>query len=175
MANTTSLFVADTPFVMIVHKGSNNVAIGSVADNFLGEITKEWETPAPTISKGAMAQLEAHPFTGNVRELINILQRAVTMAEGDVIEADDLMLDQGAVPMPEPVVTASNGHGAPDDNDTIPDRPGDQSLDNFMEDIERQALQEALEKARWNKTKAAELLGISFRSLRYKLKKYDIE
>ncbi len=57
----------------------------------------------------------------------------------------------------------------------MPDRPGDQPLDTVMEDIAKQAIQAAREKARWNKTRAAELLGISFRSLRYKLKKYEID
>ena len=138
-----------------------------LATHFLREITREWETPAPGISKDAMKLLESHGFSGNVRELVNILQRAVTMAEGDEIQPDDLMLDQGNFCPLE--ADDPGGTGA------RPDRPGDQSLDTFMEDIERQALQEALEKARWNKTRAAELLGISFRSLRYKLKKYDID
>ena len=137
-----------------------------LAKHFLHEITREWDTPAPGISKDAMAVLENHGFSGNVRELVNILQRAVTMAEGDEIQPDDLMLEQGAV---------TTSHDDTDAGGAMPDRPGDQSLDTFMEDIERQALQEALEKARWNKTRAAELLGISFRSLRYKLKKYDID
>jgi two-component system response regulator PilR (NtrC family) len=138
-----------------------------LAKHFLHEITREWDTPAPTISRDAMALLEGHGFSGNVRELVNILQRAVTMAEGDEIQPDDLMLDQGNFCAIEP--GESTGASA------MPDRPGDQSLDTYMEDIERQALLEALEKARWNKTRAAELLGISFRSLRYKLKKYDID
>ncbi|MEM1412622.1 MAG: sigma-54 dependent transcriptional regulator [Pseudomonadota bacterium] len=167
-----------------------------LANHFLGEITKEWDTPAPTISIGAMTQLEQHPLSGNVRELINILQRAVTMAEGDTIEPDDLMLEQGVIAQaeaPVPAAAAIAGHAMPVGEGPFaamnpaaagaaaaagngtPDRPGDQSLDTFMEDIERKALQEALEKARWNKTKAAELLGISFRSLRYKLKKYEID
>ncbi len=145
-----------------------------LAEHFLEDITREWDTPAPSISPAAMAQLEAHPFSGNVRELINILQRAVTMAEGDTIEPEDLMLDQGAVPLPANEAPPT-GLGETDPGGAVPDRPGDQPLDTFMEDIEKQAIQEALEKARWNKTRAAELLGISFRSLRYKLKKYEID
>ena len=145
-----------------------------LAKHFLDDITREWDTPAPTISPAAMAQLEAHAYTGNVRELINILQRAVTMAEGDTIEPEDLMLEQGAAPLPAAVAADAAVPGEPDPGG-VPDRPGDQPLDTFMEDIEKQALMEALEKARWNKTRAAELLGISFRSLRYKLKKYEID
>ena len=148
-----------------------------LAKHFLHAITREWDTPAPTISREAMDELERHDFSGNVRELINILQRAVTMAEGDTIGPEDLMLEQGVAGPGEAAGfggLAGGGPGGAAAGGGL-DRPGDQPLDTFMEDIERQALQEALEKARWNKTRAAELLGISFRSLRYKLKKYEID
>jgi len=136
--------------------------IPALAEHFLADITREWDTDAPEISEAAMAALQEHDFTGNVRELINILQRAVTMCEGDTIEPDDLMLEQFDAP------GDANG-GA------MPDRPEDQSLDTYMEDIEKQMLEDALKRAKYNKTRAAELLGISFRSFRYKLKKYDID
>ena len=57
----------------------------------------------------------------------------------------------------------------------LSDRDEDQTLDTYIEDIERKMLEDALEKTRYNKTRAAELLGISFRSFRYKLKKFDID
>jgi len=150
--------------------GEREGDIPRLAEHFLAEITREWDTPAPTISTAAMAELERHGFTGNVRELINILQRAVTMAEGEEIEPADLMLEQGGAPL-APGESNGGGNGA----GAMPDRPDEQSLDTYMEDIEKKMLQEALEKARWNKTRAAEALGISFRSLRYKLKKYEID
>jgi two-component system response regulator PilR (NtrC family) len=62
-----------------------------------------------------------------------------------------------------------------DTHSETPGREQDQSLDTYIEDIEKQMLEDALKKARYNKTRAADLLGISFRSLRYKLKKFDID
>ncbi len=135
--------------------------IEQLAEHFLQEITEQWEgLEVPLISNRAMQVLRDHNYTGNVRELTNILQRAVTMCENNRIEVDDLLLEQVAIS--DPVQPAD-------------ERDDEQSLDTFIEDIERKALEDALKKARYNKTRAAELLGISFRSLRYKLKKFDID
>ncbi|MGB5485791.1 MAG: sigma-54 dependent transcriptional regulator [Lysobacterales bacterium] len=135
--------------------------IKPMAQHFLKEITEQWEeaTP-PVISPEAMTALMNHNYTGNVRELINILQRAITMCENNTISVEDLMLEQVTATKPE-----QNGPG----------RDDDQTLDTYIEDIEKKMLEDALEKTRYNKTRAAELLGISFRSFRYKLKKFDIE
>jgi two-component system response regulator PilR (NtrC family) len=131
-----------------------------LADRFLEEITEQWdEREAPVLSDEAMDVLKHHRYTGNVRELINILQRALTMCEGDVIQPEDLLLEN--------VVLQETG--------AAPSKSDDQSLDSYIEDIERKMLTDALKQARYNKTRAAELLGISFRSLRYKLKKFDID
>jgi len=134
-----------------------------LAERFLAEIGEQWGSgELPKISPEAMQALQRHRYTGNVRELINILQRAVTMCEGNVIQPDDLLLEHLEVhdSAPSPVA---------DDKDE------DQSLDTYMEGIEKKMLEDALQKARYNKTRAAELLGISFRSFRYKLKKFGIE
>ena len=141
--------------------GERRSDIEKLAHRFLKEITEQWEeAKAPVISPEAMDALKNHNYTGNVRELINILQRAVTMCEDNVINVDDLMLEQVSVKEPQQDLAG------PDD---------EQTLDNYIEDIERKMLEDALAKTRYNKTRAAELLGISFRSLRYKLKKFDIE
>jgi two-component system response regulator PilR (NtrC family) len=135
--------------------------IEQLAHRFLKEITEQWdEAETPLISKEAMRALEQHHYTGNVRELINILQRAVTMCEGNRIYPDDLMLEEIATGQQEPALSARNDQ---------------QTLDTYIEDIEKKMLEDALEKARYNKTRAAELLGISFRSFRYKLKKFGID
>jgi two-component system response regulator PilR (NtrC family) len=134
-----------------------------LAERFLGEIGEQWgEGDTPVISDAAMEALKRHRYTGNVRELINILQRAVTMCEGNVIQPSDLLLEQVEVHKS----AQSEGVAAKDE---------DQSLDTYIEGIERKMLEDALQKARYNKTRAAELLGISFRSFRYKLKKFGIE
>ena len=132
-----------------------------LAERFLQEITEQWaEDEVPVLSGAALQALTEHPYSGNVRELINILQRAVTLCEGRRIEPQDLMLEQVSVGQRQ---TASA------------EMDPDSSLDTYMEDIEKQMLEDALKKARYNKTRAADLLGISFRSLRYKLKKFGIE
>jgi two-component system response regulator PilR (NtrC family) len=132
-----------------------------LSEQFLAEIAEQWsEEQAPIISGPAMEALQRHQYTGNVRELINILQRAVTMCEGHVISVEDLMLEQVSVQ---------------DGNPDTHHRPDEQSLDTYIEDIEKKMLEEALQQARYNKTRAADILGISFRSLRYKLKKFGID
>jgi len=141
--------------------GERRDDIPLLAHRFLKEITEQWdESEVPEISDEAMQALEKHDYTGNVRELINILQRAITMCEDNIITPDDLMLEQVSVRDP-----ISN----------LDDRTDDQTLDTYIEDIEKKMLEDALKKARYNKTRAAELLGISFRSFRYKLKKFDID
>jgi two-component system response regulator PilR (NtrC family) len=135
--------------------------IEQLAHRYLQEITEQWDaSQIPLISPAAMHALKEHYYTGNVRELINILQRAVTMCENNYIEPDDLMLEQ--VSMNEP-----------DQSPT--ERDEEQSMDTYIEDIEKKMLEDALKKAHYNKTRAAELLGISFRSFRYKLKKFGID
>ena len=109
-----------------------------------------------TLSDEAMEKLEIYRFPGNVRELENILERAVTLCEGNIIGVDDLQLPEAKE------VSGSN-------ND------GDKTLDTYLDDIERQSILDALEKTRWNKTKAAKLLGLSFRALRYRLQKLDLD
>lgn len=135
--------------------------IPELANRFLAEITEQWQgDEMPKISPEAMETLKHHQYTGNVRELINILQRAITMCDGHVIQPADLLLEHVYI------------------QDSAPpeaEKDDDQSLDTYMEEIERKMLEDALRNARYNKTRAAEQLGISFRSFRYKLKKYGIE
>ncbi|MCC5860105.1 MAG: sigma-54-dependent Fis family transcriptional regulator [Ectothiorhodospiraceae bacterium] len=115
------------------------------------------------LSQDAMLALMAYPFPGNVRELENILERAITLSESEVITAQDLHLpDHEPVPM--------HSTGAP-----LPEPSEDFMLEEYLEDIERNVLSKALEKTNNNKTAAAQLLGISFRALRYKLKKLEME
>jgi two-component system response regulator PilR (NtrC family) len=135
--------------------------IEQLAHRYLQEITEQWDaSQIPLISPAAMHALKEHYYTGNVRELINILQRAVTMCENNYIEPDDLMLEQVSMNEPDQPPT---------------ERDEEQSMDTYIEDIEKKMLEDALKKAHYNKTRAAELLGISFRSFRYKLKKFGID
>ena len=107
----------------------------------------------------AIQALSQYSFPGNVRELENLLERAATLCTNGSIEATDLQL-RPKVMTAEPV-TSSVGSGEP--------------LGEALLDIERDAILRALEQTRYNKTKAAQLLGMSFRSLRYRIKKLGIE
>jgi two-component system response regulator PilR (NtrC family) len=113
----------------------------------------------------AIEALKIYPFPGNVRELENVLERACTMSRDQGICADDLNLpdrdgNSEAATGVELTWTAGAGIG---------------NLDEYLENIERDILTHALEESRWNKTAAAKLLGISFRSLRYRLKKLNLD
>ncbi len=130
-----------------------------LAEHFLHSIGEQWGEPPRRLGEDAVEALKQHTFSGNVRELVNILQRAITLCEGDEIIEEDLSLGGDLIP----------------DKDSIAVRPDDRSLDDYIEDVEKRILENALREARYNKTEAARQLGITFRSLRYKLKKYDID
>jgi two-component system response regulator PilR (NtrC family) len=144
-----------------------------LADHILQRIAREYECEPATLTAEAVARLKAHDFPGNVRELENILERAFTLCDAELIGEEDLQV--GNVPAPP-------GNHSPDNapHDTtanasaeIPD--GEMDLEGYLESIERTAIEKALEATRWNKTAAAKRLGISFRALRYRLKKLGME
>jgi two-component system response regulator PilR (NtrC family) len=128
-------------------------------------LAQEYGLAPPRIADEALAALEKYRFPGNVRELENILERAFTLCEGAVIREADLRLPQ----LPEEV--ADPIEGLPTEFDADAGVP----LEKFLEDIERKALIRALDLERWNRTAAAKRLGMSFRSIRYRLKKLGID
>jgi len=113
----------------------------------------------PEMSDEAMDRLLNYAYPGNVRELENILERAVTLCSGERIAPEDIQLKQGA------------GFELPE----IGEEAGSDGLEGQLEHIEREAIVKALEQTRYNKTKAAALLGMTFRQLRYRVKKLGIE
>ncbi|HSX64058.1 MAG TPA: sigma-54 dependent transcriptional regulator [Pseudoxanthomonas sp.] len=125
----------------------------------------------PSVSPEAMAALGRYGFPGNVRELENILERALAMADGHSIEVDDLYLPQGN----HAGRKVGNDFDEPIDSIVPIDSDAGGALPSYIEQLERAAIQKALEDNRWNKTKAAAQLGITFRALRYKLKKLGME
>jgi two-component system response regulator PilR (NtrC family) len=130
-----------------------------LAHRVLGRLAANQGVPAPRLTKKAQAALLGYRFPGNVRELENILERALTLCAGDEIDADDIQLR----PSTEPELGMA---------DLAPDGS---PLGAQLEGIERDAIVKALEQTRYNKTAAAHLLGISFRALRYRIKKLGIE
>jgi len=141
-----------------------------LVEHFLEQMSHANSTPV-TISEEAITVLQNYGFPGNVRELENILERAFTLCEGDVIQTSDLQL---TVTAPETVVDQFPS----DEKTSVPIEASAtqvDSLDEYLEDIEKTAIVKALEDTRWNRTAAAEKLGISFRQMRHRLKKFGIE
>ncbi|UTW47776.1 sigma-54 dependent transcriptional regulator [Bacterioplanoides sp. SCSIO 12839] len=131
--------------------------------HFIRKYAQEWGMPEVDLSPRAADALQRYSFPGNVRELENILQRAFTMAEGELISIDDLSLSDETQAM-------TQSHS--DDGEMTIET---NNLEAYLENIERLAITQALEATRWNKTAAAEKLGISFRALRYRCKKLAID
>jgi two-component system response regulator PilR (NtrC family) len=117
----------------------------------------------PELSADARTALEAYHFPGNIRELENILHRAITLCDGKIITANDLQL-----PRSSDDIADESRNNMVQENKTA-------ALDSYLGDIERQTILEALEKTRWNKTAAARQLGITLRALRYRLEKLGLD
>jgi two-component system response regulator PilR (NtrC family) len=126
-----------------------------LAGFILTRLAEQMGLPVPSLDADAESALLAHQFPGNVRELENLLERALTLSSRGTIGAEDLRLEPGGA---KPIEKA-------DDN----------MLGSQLESIERDAIVKALEQTRYNKTQAAKLLGISFRALRYRIKKLKID
>jgi two-component system response regulator PilR (NtrC family) len=158
-----------------------------LADELLQRIASDYKAKPPSIDKEAMRTLEGYKFPGNVRELENILERAFTLCDDNVIHVDDLSLNPAKVSAmsyesaPElaneiDVDTASEIHEEENETIGVNTLPEDSdSLESYLEGIEKNVIVDALESTRWNKTAAAKKLGITFRALRYRLKKLGLE
>ncbi|MFB0933711.1 MAG: sigma-54 dependent transcriptional regulator [Pseudomonadales bacterium] len=164
-----------------------------LADKLLNGISEKYGVDMPLIGEDAMSVLCRYQFPGNVRELENILERAITLCEDNTITPEDLNLTVRQV-IPEALVgtdseTDSVNADTNDINETIigeheasktNELPGslpenEDSLESYLEGIEKNVIVDALEATRWNKTAAAKKLGITFRALRYRLKKLGLE
>lgn len=135
--------------------------VSELAEAVLRRLGRRMKITPPMLGKDALAALEAYSFPGNVRELENILERAITLSTSGEVSAADIQL------RPTPGGAAANSGGVLNS--------GTGALGDHLEDIERDAILKALEQTRYNKTAAAKVLGMSFRALRYRIKKLGIE
>jgi two-component system, NtrC family, response regulator PilR len=136
--------------------------IPDLTDAILGRLCRRMKIETAVLSTEALQALQQYPFPGNVRELENVLERALTLSTGGIITADHIKLRASprTASLEAPTAALTNGKAA---------------LGEQLEDIERDAIVKALEKTRYNKTAAAKLLGMSFRALRYRIKKLGID
>jgi two-component system, NtrC family, response regulator PilR len=142
-----------------------------LSQHLLQKLAKEFGMEVPKLHDNALEQLKQYAFPGNVRELENILERAYTLCEDNCIKAHDLQIN--TVPNLGPArPSGNNSTGKINHRARCAEYP---SLDDYLAEIERDIIVDALESLRWNKTLTAKDLGITFRSLRYRLQKLGLE
>jgi len=144
-----------------------------LAHTILTTICRETDQSIKTLSEASQQLLLQHRFTGNVRELQNALHRACALCDQTVIEPEHLQLQNQAQ------VQAQDIDSKPVPTQDISSNGFDSTLFSSLEDyllwIEKNAIEQALQETQWNRTAAAKQLGMSFRSLRYKLKKLGLD
>ncbi len=136
--------------------------IPDLTQKLLQKLCKAQDIEIPVIDDEANKLIQTLPFSGNVRELENMLERALALCDGEKICVDDLLIDEA--------INGTNTSATQFD----PVKDEDVSLSDYLEDIEKREILKALEKTNNNKTAAAKLLGVSFRTLRYRLSKLGL-
>jgi len=152
--------------------------ISLLAEHIMKKLADSNGVTVPRLTADALRALEAYSFPGNVRELENILERAITWADGGMIQAADLSLPEikkvlSPLTPDNPIQTEAVDQ--PSGQNEVRMNNGTRDLSAELEAQEREIITQALEETRWNKTAAAKKLGITFRALRYRLKKLGLE
>jgi two-component system, NtrC family, response regulator PilR len=152
-----------------------------LAQHFIQKIAQEWGIAVKTLTERAKQFLLTQYYPGNVRELRNIIERAITLSDDDRIDLPQLQ----SAPLRQPIATAVDEQESTLQNSSSINNAPNHSLGNnklpseglelYLEKIEKEILLNALNMTHWNRTMAAKKLGMSFRSLRYRLKKFGLD
>jgi DNA-binding NtrC family response regulator len=134
-----------------------------LARHFLDQCTRQYGRPPKRLAPEAEALLLAYPWPGNVRELAHVMERAVLLNESPVVKAEELGLSAGKTEVP--VAVDADGGVAVDFS----------SGGIVLDEVERKLIEAALQASDWNRTRAAQLLGISKETLRYRMEKYQLQ
>ncbi len=161
--------------------------VGVLAEAILARLAARAGLPvAPRLASVTLRYLQSYAFPGNVRELENILERALAFSNAEVINVEDLGLrpatleaapTERALDDEEPAARHADppsGHAAPASEPRIGEGGVPESLPDYLDALERDAILRALDRTRHNRTAAAKLLGISFRALRYRMQRLGI-
>ncbi|MBL1141650.1 MAG: sigma-54-dependent Fis family transcriptional regulator [Proteobacteria bacterium] len=133
--------------------------IALLVEHILQQVSDKSGEERKHLSEEALNKLQSYSFPGNVRELENILERALTLAESELIMPEDLLLNNKE---------AEHKNEFKENNSSA-------SLTHQLDEIERNAILDVLEQTKWNRTAAAKILGLSLRVLRYRLEKYGLD
>lgn len=148
-----------------------------LAQHFIQKICAEWRIPPKTLMPAAKQFLLTQHYSGNVRELRNLIERAITLSDDDNIDLAQLEPSQPrAVEKLQPVITETINPAVatqpiPVKSQALPE----EGLEQYLENVEKEVLINALNLTHWNRTLAAKKLGMTFRSLRYRLKKFGLD
>lgn len=146
-----------------------------LAQHFIQKVCREWEIEVKVLTTRGKDFLLAQYYPGNVRELRNIIERAITLSDDDYIDVQHLQSAPLRRSVNTPVLSIDQMLTIPSELTLAPRKLPDEGLELYLENIEKEILLNALNITHWNRTLAAKKLGMSFRSLRYRLKKFGLD
>lgn len=145
-----------------------------LTEHFMQKISQEWSIAQKSLTERAKSFLLSQYYPGNVRELRNIIERAMTLSDGDHIDLNHLQSAPLRYPSTPVIAQIETPHTWAQPT-AISKKLPDEGLELHLENIEKEILLNALNLTHWNRTLAAKKLGMSFRSLRYRLKKFGLD
>ncbi|OAL79851.1 two-component system response regulator [Acinetobacter sp. SFB] len=147
-----------------------------LAHHFIQKISQEWSIPQKQLTERAKNFLLGQYYPGNVRELRNIIERAITLSDEDKIDLPHLQSAPLRYPTAAPLDHQQEASPAFRSDILVSAKKlPNEGLELYLENIEKDILLNALNLTHWNRTLAAKKLGMSFRSLRYRLKKFGLD